>query len=126
MNRKTRYWLLTLFLTITASVFAQQRNIIAVPDTKVSIGEAQLPVTIENTDEIVGLQFDITLPTAVTAGSDAISTNRCDGHTIVIRKMEATRYRVMLYSEEMKPLIAQQGTVFYIPITTPQSYSRSD
>lgn len=124
MNRKTRYWLLTLFLTITASVFAQQRNIIAVPDTKVSIGEAQLPVTIENTDEIVGLQFDITLPTAVTAGSDAISTNRCDGHTIVIRKMEATRYRVMLYSEEMKPLIAQQGTVFYIPITTPQSYSQ--
>ena len=125
MNRiYKRLWLLTLFISITASALGQQRNILAVPDTKVSIGQAQLPITIENTDEIVGLQFDITLPTAVTAENDAVVTNRCDGHTIIIRKMEATRYRVMLYSEEMRPLIAQQGTVFYIPIITPQSYSQ--
>ena len=125
MKYKTRYWLLTLcFLTIASTALAQRRNILSVPDTKVSIGQAQLPVAIENTDEIVGLQFDITLPTAVTAGDEAVTTNRCDGHTIIIRKMEATRYRVMLYSEGMKPLIAQQGTVFFIPITTPQSYSQ--
>lgn len=125
MKYKTRYWLLTLcFLTIASTALAQRRNILSVPDTKVSIGQALLPVTIENTDEIVGLQFDITLPTAVTAGNEAVTTNRCDGHTIIIRKMEATRYRVMLYSEGMKPLIAQQGTVFFIPITTPQSYSQ--
>lgn len=125
MKYKTRYWLLALcFLTIASTALAQRRNILSVPDTKVSIGQALLPVTIENTDEIVGLQFDITLPTAVTAGNEAVTTNRCDGHTIIIRKMEATRYRVMLYSEGMKPLIAQQGTVFFIPITTPQSYSQ--
>ena len=116
-----RYWLLTLLMMFCAGAWAQQKNVLSVPDAKVSIGQAQLPVAIENTDEIVAAQFDLTLPSTISAGTDAVLTNRCDGHTAIIRKMEATRYRVMLYSDENRPLLAQQGTVLYIPITIPQT-----
>ena len=116
-----RYWLLTLLALLSVGTWAQQRNVLSIPDAKVSIGQAQLPVAIENTDEIIAAQFDLTLPSTISAGTEATVTNRCDGHTVIIRKMEATRYRVMLYSDENRALIAQQGTVLYIPLNIPQT-----
>lgn len=119
---RLRYWLLAVGLWLLAvGAWAQQKNVLSVPDAKVSIGTSQLPVAIENNDEIVGVQFDLTLPSTISAGNEAILTNRCDGHRIIIRNMSATRYRVMLISDDNRPLIAQQGTVFYIPLTIPQT-----
>ena len=118
---QSRYWLLALMAVITFGMRAQQKNVLSVPDAKVSIGQAQLPVHIENTDEIVAAQFDLTLPSTISAGTDAVMTNRSDGHSVIIRKMAATRYRVMLYSDENKPLLGQSGTVFYIPLNIPQT-----
>ena len=116
-----KYWLLALLTLLSVGAWAQQKNVLSVPDAKVSIGQAQLPVAIENTDEIIAAQFDLTLPSTISAGTVATVTNRCDGHEVIIRKMEATRYRVMLRSDENRALIAQQGTVFYIPLTIPQT-----
>ena len=118
---QSRYVLLTLLIMCFAAAWGQQVNVLSVADAKVSIGQAQLPVAIENTDEIVAVQFDLTLPSTISAGSDAVLTNRCDGHTVIIRNMSATRYRVMLYSDDNRPLIAQKGTVFYIPLIIPQT-----
>ena len=118
---QSRYVLLTLLIMCFAAAWGQQVNVLSVADAKVSIGQAQLPVAIENTDEIVAVQFDLTLPSTISAGSDAVLTNRCDGHTVIIRNMSATRYRVMLYSDDNRPLIAQKGTVFYIPLVIPQT-----
>ena len=119
---KSRYWLLAIGCWLLAlGAWAQQKNVLSVPDAKVSIGQAQLPVAIENTDEIIAAQFDITLPSTISAGTEAVLTNRCDGHTAIIRNMSATRYRVMLYSDENRPLLAQQGTVLYIPLIIPQT-----
>ena len=121
LSYKTRYWLLSLLILLSVTARSQQKNVISISDAKVSIGEAQLPVAIENTDEIVGAQFDLTLPSTISAGTEAIVTNRCDGHTVIIRNIEATRYRVMLYSDDNRPLIAQQGTVLYVPLNIPQT-----
>ena len=118
---QSRYWLLVLLTMLSVGAWAQQKNVLSVPDAKVSIGTSQLPVLIENTDEIIAAQFDLTLPSTISAGSEAALTNRCDGHTVIIRKMEATRYRVMLYSDENRTLLGQQGTVLYIPLNIPQT-----
>ena len=119
---RAKYCLLVVVCWMwTVGTRAQQRNVLCVPDAKVSIGQAQLPVAIENTDEIIAAQFDLTLPSTIMAGTDAVLANRCDGHTVLIRNISATRYRVMLYSHENRPLIAQSGTVFYIPLTIPQT-----
>lgn len=106
---------------VSFGAWAQQKNVLSVPDAKVSIGQAQLPVAIENTDEIIAAQFDLTLPSTISAGTEAVAGNRMNGHTVIIRNMGATRYRVMLYSEENQPLLAQQGTVFYIPLSIPNT-----
>jgi len=116
-----RCWLLTLLTLMSVGIWAQQKNVLSVPDAKVSIGQAQLPVAIENTDEIVAIQFDLTLPSTISAGTNGVLTNRCDDHTIIIRNIEATRYRVMLYSDNNLPLRAQQGTVLYVPLIIPQT-----
>lgn len=102
---------------------AQQRNIISIPDATVQIGQVSLPVVIENTDEIVAAQFDVTLPTAVTAQSTATLSERGNGHNIIIRNMGATRYRVMLYSDGNLPLRGQAGTAFNLLINVPQDFT---
>lgn len=121
LSYKTRYWLLSLLMLLSVTAWSQQKNVLSISDAKVSIGDAQLPVAIENTDEIVAVQFDLTLPSTISAGTEAVVTNRCDGHTVIIRNIEATRYRVMLYSDDNRPLIAQQGTVLYVPLNIPQT-----
>ena len=118
---QSRYWLLVLMAVVSLGVQAQQKNVLSVPDARVSIGQSQLPVAIENTDEIIAAQFDLTLPSTISAGTDGVLTNRCDGHSVIIRKMEATRYRVMLYSDKNHALLGQQGTVLYIPLNIPQT-----
>lgn len=121
LSYKTRYWLLSLLMLLSVTAWSQQKNVLSISDAKVSIGDAQLPVAIENTDEIVAVQFDLTLPSTISAGTEAVVTNRCDGHTVIIRNIEATRYRVMLYSDDNRPLIAQYGTVLYVPLNIPQT-----
>ena len=123
----TRYLILALLTLMAFSKLeAQQRNALKIPDATVQIGEVQLPVVIENTDEITGVQFDLTLPTGVTAENNATITERCDGHIVIIRNIEATRYRVMLFSNENRPLRGQLGTVFNIPLNIPQSFKEGN
>lgn len=120
--KTTRYFFLTLFIAlISMSATAQQHNALKVSDIMAQIGSSQLPVAVENTDEIVGMQFDISLPNDITIGTEAKVGNRTDGHQIVIRRVYDNTYRVMLFSPENKPLRGQSGVVFYLPITIPSS-----
>ena len=52
--------LLTLLMLLSVGVCAQQKNVLSVPNAKVSIGQAQLPVHIENTDEIIDSYLEST------------------------------------------------------------------
>ena len=95
--KTTRYLFLVLLITLLSmSLKAQQRNVLQVPDVTIKTGNAQLPVNIENTDEIVGAQFDLTLPTGITAGTTGSMTNRGDGHSVTIWRLSNGVYRVLL------------------------------
>ena len=83
-----RYLFLVLFMALFGiSSHAQQRNVLRVPDMTVKTGNVQLPVNIENTDEIVGAQFDITLPTGITAQTVGTLSNRSNGHSVSVNKI---------------------------------------
>lgn len=116
-----------IFILLTAliavGVRAQTKNRLVIADITAKIGQVQLPVSIENTDEIVGAQFDLTLPTGVTAEAIGTISNRGNGHQVTVRQMTGQRFRVMLYSPENKPLRGQSGVVMYIPITIPDTYT---
>jgi hypothetical protein len=101
---------------------AQQRNVLLVSDVTSQIGNVQLPVNIENTDEIVGAQFDLTLPAGVTAENTGTMTGRSDDHVVTINRLNNGVYRVLLHSAQNRPLRGQQGVVMYLPITIPTSY----
>ena len=104
------------------SAMAQQRNVLQIPDVTVQRGNAQLPVSIENTDEIVGVQFDLTLPEGITAGQTGTMANRGDGHTVTISRLGSGAYRVLLHSSLNRPLLGQSGVVMYLPISIPSSF----
>ena len=117
---------------LASGMRAQRSNILRIPDAVVQIGEAQLPITIENTDELVAAQFDITLPEGVTTkttgstgapGNSGIApTVRAAGHTVIVRSMGGTRYRVMLFSNENQPILGNTGTILNLPITIPDTF----
>ena len=118
-----RYIFLAMFMGVVAvSMKAQQRNILQVPDMRTQTGSVQLPIAIENTDEIVGAQFDITLPSGITANTAGTMSNRSDGHSVTITKVSSGAYRVLLHSTQNRPLRGQSGTVMYLPINIPSSF----
>ena len=121
--RTTRYLLLTLLMALFAiSAEAQQRNVLQLPDISTQVGNIQLPINIENTDEIAGVQFDITLPAGITAEPNGVPTNRSNNHTITVSRLSNGAYRVLLHSLQNAPLRGQSGTVMYLPINIPTTY----
>ena len=121
--KTTRYLFLTLLMTLIGmGAEAQQRNVLQVPDVMTQIGNIQLPVSIENTDEIVGAQFDLTLPEGVTAEVTGVLANRSDGHTVTVSRLGNGVYRVLLHSAQNRPLRGQSGVVMYLPVTIPASF----
>ena len=123
--KDSRYRFLMLFMALVTifSMKAQTNNRLVIPDVTVQLGQTQLPVHIENTDEIVGAQFDLTLPTGMTAEAVGTLSSRGDDHQVIVRSMGGQRWRVLLYSSQNLPLKGQSGVVMYIPITIPSSYS---
>ena len=121
--KAVRYIAIVLLMTLMGmNVEAQQRNVLQVPDVEVQIGSAQLPVVMENTDEIVGVQFDLTLPEGVTAEPVGTMGNRSDGHTVTMSRLSSGAYRVLLHSGQNRPLRGQSGVVMYLPVIIPDSF----
>ena len=122
--KDSRYRFLMLFMALVTifSMKAQTSNRLVIPDVTVQLGQTQLPVYIENMDEIVAAQFDLTLPTGMTAEAVGTLSNRGDDHQVIVRTMGGQRWRVLLYSAQNRPLKGQSGVVMYIPITIPSSY----
>jgi hypothetical protein len=121
--KTARYLFLTLLIALFGmSAEAQQRNVLQVTDVTSQIGNVQLPVSIENTDEIVGAQFDLTLPAGVTAQPVGTLANRSDGHTVTVSQLSSGAYRVLLHSGANRPLRGQSGVVMYLPVTIPDTF----
>lgn len=121
--KTTKYLFLTLLMSLMGmGAEAQQQNVLQVPDVTTQIGNVQLPVSIKNTDEIVGAQFDLTLPEGVTAEATGVLANRSDGHTVTVSRLSSGAYRVLLHSAQNRPLRGQSGVVMYLPINIPDSF----
>ena len=69
-----------------------------------------IPISLENTDEVVALQFDLQLPFAKTSGKQPTLTNRnTNGHTVSVRGMGSNRYRVVIVNMSNKPIAGSGG-----------------
>lgn len=121
--RTIKYIIVTiLMIALGMNARAQQRNVLQMPDVSVNIGKVELPISVENTDEITGIQFDITLPQGVTADNKGRLTNRGENHSITINRLGSGAYRVIIYSSSNSRLQGQSGVVAYLPVLIPASF----
>ena len=96
--------------------FAQNR--LTVADFTAAAGkEAWVPIYLENADEVVGAQFDITLPYAKSGSAPALIASRIDGHTVSIRKLSNTKYTVVIMSMQNAALRGSAGLLLRFPVT---------
>ncbi|MDO5526337.1 MAG: T9SS type A sorting domain-containing protein [Prevotella sp.] len=122
MNKiKVFLWtLLVLFGSISAS--AQTSNKLSISTVPSPIGKDILvPIQMENTDEIVGLQFDITVSDKINILNETVSTNRWDDHVAVVKSLGNGRSRVMVYSSSNKPFKGNSGNILLLKARASES-----
>ena len=86
---KTKLYILLAALGLAVSAAQGQNNAIRIPDLTVASGNTiQMPVEMENSADIVAIQFTITLPSGLyLTSSEATLTERADGHSLKVKNM---------------------------------------
>ena len=116
MIQKHSFLTLLLLLLASAMATAQGVNTLSVPDIETpAASSVQVPVQLDNTDQVVAMQFTLTVPAGVTldTGSPAM-TQRAADHTAVVRQMATGTYMVMVYSPTNAALQGRTGAVLNI------------
>ena len=123
---KRIYSIISLLLGLCLSLSAQTQTVNTLRITDVTATPRKvstLSVYMDNTSEIVGLQFTITVPhgMALDEGTIAIDT-RGEDHVANIKQTESDSYLCMVYSPTNKPLRGYTGKLFEISISVSDSF----
>lgn len=115
---------LGLFLSLNLSAQTQMKNVLRIPDVTAVHGKTSvLPVYLDNTNDVVGVQFTMIVPAGMTleAGEVELGT-RGEDHVANIRKVEANSYLCMVYSPTNKPLRGYTGKLFDVNFTITETF----
>ena len=102
--------------------------ITATPQNNLSVGkltggqgkDVLIPVSLENTDEVVALQFDLQLPFAHSSTTaPTLSQSRINEHTVSVRNLGNHKYRVVVVNMSNRPLSGNAGTIISFPMAVP-------
>ena len=114
-------------LTMALPLTATAQNILRPADFTAAAGkEAVVPIYLTNSSELVGLQFDITLPYKIGSGKVTLVDERINGHTISTRKLSDTRYTVVVMSMQNRPLRGNAGLMVRFPVKVPDDAQADD
>lgn len=107
-------WLLAL-VSLTA---AAQKNRLTVDDVQLSAGsETAIHVSMDNTRDIVGVQFTLTLPGGFSLDIPSlIPTERVANHKVTVRKTGNYEYMFIVYSSSNQPISSIGGELFAITL----------
>ncbi len=127
MKRHILKSLLTLLVLATGMVQATAQNHLRVADfTQVADKEAYVPIYLDNNDDIVGMQFDITLPYVKSGSSVVLVDERTEGHTLSLRKLSNYQYTVVVMSMQNRALRGNGGLMIRFPISVPADAQADD
>lgn len=123
---KTRHYisfLLGLLLGI-GTLAAQNSNKLYIPDLTALPGSTlSVPVYVENTTEIVAVQFILQVPEGSTlTPATAALTNRAADHTVTLRGAGAQEYLCVIYSPTNSPLKGRTGKLMTVDMQVGSSY----
>lgn len=120
----TRQILTSLCLLLLCAMAAiAQNNTLTIPDVSVEKGKTiALPVNMDNTADVVAIQFTLTVPEGVTlAPSTAALSERADGHTLTMQPIAANKYMAMAFSSKNAPFIGRAGKIMSVKLTVSSS-----
>ena len=104
-------WLVLMLLGALPTT-AQTMNKLVVGEVSAPVGrEIAIPIQMDNTDDVTAIQFDITVSSMVSIWNEAVSTDRWDDHTAVVRNIGSDTSRVILYSPTNASLKGSAGNV---------------
>lgn len=104
-------WLVLMLLGALPAT-AQTMNKLVIGEVPAPMGrEIAIPIQMDNTDDVTAIQFDITVSSMVSIRNEAVSTDRWDDHTAVVRNIGSDVSRVMLYSPTNASLKGSAGNV---------------
>jgi len=114
--------LMTLFAALSCALGAKAENKLSVePFVMSSYDVMQVPVILENTDQIGAFQFDLALPEdLVLAGELTPNPARLNsGKQIIYNEKNG---RVMVVARDRKPILGNEGPVIYLPVRVKYSH----
>lgn len=119
--------LLVVLFGLLLPVSITAHNVLRVADfTAPAEKETVVPIYMDNSSEVVGLQFDITLPYQKSNSKVTLVDERSNGHSISIRKLSNTKYTVVVMSLENRPLRGNSGLLIRFPIKVPADAQADD
>lgn len=126
---KQRHFITTLCLLMlfVASAWAQ-KNTLEIPDVTMAQGKSiSLPVNMENSADIVAVQFTMTTADGITFSYEtARTTERADGHSLTMRPIGVNKYMVMIFSSQNRPFIGRTGSIMTVVLNTSSSLKEGD
>ena len=126
---KQRHFITTLCLLMlfVASAWAQ-KNTLEIPDVTVAQGKSiSLPVNMENSADIVAVQFTMTTADGVTFSTEtARTTERADGHSLTMRSIGVNKYMVMIFSSQNRAFIGRTGSIMTVVLNTSSSLKEGE
>lgn len=111
--------LLSLCLLLFFAVAARaQKNTLSIPDVTVAQGGTiALPVQLENTADIVAVQFTLSVPNGVTLETETAQlSERSNGHSLTFRAVGNNKYMAMLFSSQNNAVVGRSGKLLSVQL----------
>lgn len=119
MNTKNNWllWMLLSCLMLTG-LHANAYNRLSIPDVVMRPGHTiELPVNLENDDQVIGVQFTLTLPEGFSIDTESLrSTDRTANHELRVKNMQGNDYLCMIYNIDNTALSGNKGTLCYLTL----------
>lgn len=115
MKQKVLAMLLLVVGLMTATA---QNNTLTIPPVTAAYGKAiSLPVNLDNTADVVAVQFTVTVPAGLTLDPGAASlTERAEGLSVTMREKGGGKYMAMIYSPSNTVIRGRTGTLMTVPL----------
>ena len=108
-----------LFLLICITSMGQNNLLVG----KLTGGQGKdvlIPISLENTDEVVALQFDLQLPfDRSSRTAPTLNQSRINEHTVSVRNLGNHKYRVVVVNMSNRSLSGNAGTIINFPMAVP-------
>ena len=119
---------MALFCCLLMGLHANAYNKLSIPDVFVTQGGSiDVPVNLENEDQVVALQFTLTVPNGVTLNVNSSRlTDRCPDHSIHIVKKQGNDYLCLVFSNNNAAITGNSGAVINLAMSLPNQVNEGD